>query len=130
MADPKRQPVQGVVYLSVSGDDLVKLIPTIKEQLGWDVPYPKMTSAEICIVDGKIIGLSLVSLQPSMGPLWVAPNYRGTGVAEHLADRSIQTAQQAGMKQYVVQTKSDTVRKICRERGFVDKGEYTVLVKE
>lgn len=130
MAETRKQtPAQGA-YISVSGEDLVKLIPTIKEQLGWDVPYPKMTSAEICIVDGKIIGLSLVHLQPSLGPHWVAPNYRGTGVSEHLADRAQATIENAGFKQYVVQTESEYVKKLCLDRGMKVKGEYTVLVKE
>jgi len=128
MAEAQAKTEQQVAYLSVTGEDLAKILPAIKEVLGWDIPYPKMSSAEIAIADGRIIGVSIVHLQPTIGPMWVAPNYRGTGVAEHIADRTKATADGAGFKQCVVQTQSEYVKKLCKDRGMVEKGEYTVLV--
>ena len=130
MAETKRQPERQVVYLSVTGDDIVKLVPMLRDTLGWDIPYPAFTSAEIALCDGKIIGVTLLHLQPTIGPMWVASDHRGSGVAEHLADRIAATAKGARMEKVMCQTQSEFVKEMCRARGMKEKGQYTVFVSE
>lgn len=128
MADAKQNPE--VIYLSVTGDEVEKVVPHMEKLTGFTIPYPAWASVEVAISNGRVVGFAPLMLIPHADGMWVAEDYRGTGVAEHLADRVTQVAAGSNMQQMLCMTNNDFVKELCRKRGFKEKGTYTVFVRE
>src|SRR5260370_24870517 len=57
---------------------------------GWMSLNKELSRVRIAEKDGVIIGFSALQMTPYCGPLFVEKSPRGTGVAEQLADDTIQ----------------------------------------
>jgi GNAT superfamily N-acetyltransferase len=68
--------------------------------------------------DGKIIGFHIFQLIPYCGPLFVAREFRGTGLAEELVDKmqGFLTEQQA--RGYIAIVESPHAAKLCEAHGM------------
>jgi predicted N-acetyltransferase YhbS len=73
--------IEGVTYRVLGSDEAGKLMPLLKEQ-GWGLPYPHQASAVVAEYEGKIVAFAVLQILPNVGPLWVAPEWRATGLAE------------------------------------------------
>lgn len=130
MAETKRQSDEQVIYVHLSGDDVLKVLPYIKELTGYEMPYPQWTSVDVAIVAGRIVGLMPLHLVPNVGPAYVAKEFRGTGIANHMADRVASVCQKNNMRNVVCMTNNEFVEKLCRDRGWKDRGVYRVFTND
>lgn len=119
-----------VSYISVAGEEVAKILPAIQKCSGWSIPYPQWASVEVAIVGEHIVGFAPLYLVPHADGMWIAENYQGTEIARKLADRIEQVAIDSNMKQMICMTNNEFVKALCRKRGLVEKGTYTVFVKE
>jgi hypothetical protein len=128
MAETKQS--EQVAYISVAGEEVEKVLPAIAKASGWTIPYPQWASVEIAIIGERVVGFAPLYLVPHSDGLWIAENYRGTDIAQKLADRIQKIAIASNMKQMICMTNNEFVKRLCRSRGMVEKGTYTVFVKE
>lgn len=77
--------ITGLEFRWLQGDDLDQLEPTIRAR-GW-VPLNKAMSRVLAVYDGeRIVGWIAFNMIPHVEPLFIEPEYRGSGIAEQLAE--------------------------------------------
>lgn len=119
-----------VSYVTITGKEAIEkiLLPMVR-QVGWDIALPQFASAELAIVESRIVGFSFLQLVAHAEPLWVHPEFRGQNIAERLTER-VQKLADAGVKKYVCITRSPYAEKIARASGMKELEGVKVFVKE
>lgn len=78
--------LQNVTKRWLSGDELDVLEPIIKAR-NWMPLNKPLTRAMVAFdADGQIVGFYVLKLLPHVEPLFVDPDWRGSGLADELAD--------------------------------------------
>lgn len=95
-------------------------IDRILAERGWMSLNRQTSRIRLAEEGGRIVGLSVFQLLPNLGPLWVDSAYRGSGVAEVLADDMINFMQEVGARGWIVVADSPHSSKLARERGMVE----------
>jgi predicted N-acetyltransferase YhbS len=68
--------------------------------------------------EGKLIGFGVFQSFPMTGPLWVDPDYRGTGIAETLADDMARFLRDAQCRGYIVIADNPHSERLCKLFGM------------
>lgn len=76
---------------------------------------------------GELLGFEVFQMIPYVGPLWVRPSARGTGLAEDLSDRMLDFMAEIQARGWLVTAESAYAEKICVDRGMT-KVETPVYV--
>ena len=93
-------------------------IDTMLKAMGW-MSLNRLTSRILVAEDGeRIVGFSCVQFFPGVGPLYVRPKVRGSGVAEELADRTMAFLVDAQARGWIVVADSPHTVKLCEDRGM------------
>lgn len=104
----------------------------INEQLakrGWG-PFVRETTRIFFVQDdnGKLAGFGAVQFIPHAEPVWVDPVYRGTGLAEEIADEVVGFLSDAKVG-FVAAVDNPHARKLCERHGMTLL-QKAVYVKE
>lgn len=77
-------------------------------------------TSRVLVAEDKegIAGLICLQLYPHTEPLYVRPAYRGTGLAEELADRMYAFMRDVQARGFMVVADSPYAEKLCKERGM------------
>jgi hypothetical protein len=68
--------------------------------------------------DGQIVGISCLQLMPFVGPLWLDKRLRGNGMADKLADDTIQSLLDMKARGWFIVASSPHVPKMCERHGM------------
>jgi predicted GNAT family N-acyltransferase len=98
-------------------DSVWEKIQTMISAHGWPI-LNRSTARVLAAFSGSLIAISTVQLMPMVGPLIVEKAYRGTGIAEELADQTQKFLREADARGWVVVADSAHSEKLCRERGM------------
>jgi hypothetical protein len=77
-------------------------IDSLLEKHHWMSLSPDFSKVLVAEADGEIVGISCIQAIPFVGPLLVLPKWRGTGVAERLADDTIGSLRQINARGWLV----------------------------
>lgn len=68
--------------------------------------------------DGELLGFEVFQMVPYVGPLYVRPSERGTGLAEELSDKMLDFMANIQARGWIVTAESPYAEKICVDRGM------------
>ena len=106
-----------MTYKWIEGDDLKALEP-ILESRGWTSLNNK-TCRALCAYDGEhLAGFLVLQLFPHCEPLWVSKDYRGTGVAEDLADKMMEFMSKIQARGFMVIADNPAAAALCERHGM------------
>lgn len=101
-------------------------IDRIIEQNGWITLNLKTARVLVAESGSRIIGFSVCQFMPYVGPLHVDKFHRGDGIAEALADKTMEFLKEVNARGWLVVADSPHVAKICADREMqkVDSPVY------
>ena len=102
-------------------------IDRIIEQNGWITLNLRTTRVLVAEIDSRIVGFSVCQFMPYVGPLYVDRLQRGAGVADTLADKTLEFLREVEARGWLVVADSPHVEKICQDRDM-QKVESPVYV--
>ncbi|MGH7182114.1 MAG: GNAT family N-acetyltransferase [Nitrospiraceae bacterium] len=106
-----------ITYAWLDGDALDQLEP-ILESRGWTT-LNKPSSRAIGAFDGdNLIGFIVLQMVPHTEPLYVNPDYRGSGVAESLAILMRTFMVEIGSRCFMVTADTPEAVKLCEAHGM------------
>jgi predicted N-acetyltransferase YhbS len=117
-----------VRYENMAKGNIEELLPILK-QAKMTIAYPHLADPVVAKIGNEIIGFAFAQLLPHWEPLYVVPEWRGTGVAEELAKRALDKILKTGAQRIIVVAQSYFAEQLCMKYGFHPiKG--TVYVRE
>lgn len=125
---------QEVSYRVVQEDE-IKLMAPMFERLGWPLPDPNFAKIVVQEIgqgkDALIVGFNVVQFITHAEPMWINPSMRGLGLAEALADATMNYIENdCHIKRYVATAKPGSfAARICEQRGMV-KAPVDLYVKQ
>jgi hypothetical protein len=72
----------------------------------------------IAEVDGALVGFNVLQFIPHVGPQFVIPSQRGTGISDELADRMLEFLVEHEARGWVVVADNPISARLCRSRGM------------
>jgi GNAT superfamily N-acetyltransferase len=78
--------------------------------------------------EGKLASFLVLQLVPHTEPLWVAPEFRATGLAEQMVDAMVKFLNEVQIRGYLATAESPFAAKLCEEHGM-KKLEHPVYIK-
>ena len=123
--DAKEKSRSLITYRILETSEVGRLAP-ILQSLGWNLPYPQTTTVLAAEDKGKIVGFVCQTLLPHLEPEWVAPEYRGTGMADELALRGAEVFRTADVKNFLSVAGNPHAERICRDVLGMKKVEGAV----
>lgn len=114
-----------ITYKWIDGDELLALEP-IMEKRGW-TSLNNRTARAFCAYDGdKLVGFHVLQMFPHCEPLYVDPAYRGSGIADHLAEGMLTFMREVSARGFMVIADSPAAEALCRHYGMrkVDSPVY------
>ena len=110
-----------MIFEWIEGRTESKFVEKVNEILlnrGW-TPLNGATARILCAFeDGALAGFHVLQLVPHCEPLWVEASYRGTGLAEELADRMLDFMREMNARGFMVIADTPEAQKLCEERGM------------
>lgn len=98
--------------------DALQIIEPILESRGWASMNDK-TCRALCAFDGtKLVGFHVFQLYPHAEPMWLDRAYRGTGIAEDMADKMMEFLSQVGVRGFMVIADNPAVQRLCESHGM------------
>lgn len=94
-------------------------IDLILQAQGWSSLNRQTTLMELAEDEQGIVGMIILQLHPLVGPEYVRPSARGTGLAAELADDMVVKMQEMDARGWLVVADSAHAAKLCRERGMI-----------
>lgn len=110
--------MEGIQYATLSGENAETMAAKLKAVNGTVIPHPKLSSIEVAIKDGKIIGYGVSQFMFHAEPIFVDKEHRGTGIAEELANRVIKRILECNGKAFVAIATNEFSEKLCRSQGM------------
>jgi GNAT superfamily N-acetyltransferase len=100
-------------------DPRMEAVQAVIEQRGW-TPLNFQTCRAYCAFepDGTLVGFSIFQLFPMVGPFFVDPSYRATGIAETLADDTAAFLHECNTRGYIAIADSPHSEKLCKGHGM------------
>jgi len=96
----------------------MEAVQAIIEEKGW-TPLNFPTSRAYCAFDGdSLIGFIVLQLFPHTEPLFVADEYRGTGVTEELVDGMASFMEDVRARGFICIADSPFAEKLCQSWGM------------
>lgn len=103
---------------------------TIDEMLavrGWASLSRAVTRVLVAERDGKIVGFHVFQMVGYCGPLFIAREERGSGLAEDLVDDMQNFLHDSHARGYIAVTESPFAAKLCEKRGM-ERLPYPIYV--
>src|SRR5215467_7422306 len=85
---------------------------------GWASLNRSTTRVLLAEANGMIVGFNVFQMFPYVGPLYVAPEMRGTGIAENLADGVLQFLTDVNVRGFMTVIESPHAARLCEARGM------------
>lgn len=106
-----------IEYRWVEGDELIILEPILAEH-GWN-SLNGVTCRALCAFEGpNLIGFHVFQLFTFVGPLWLEPSHRGSGIAEDLIDSMADFMRSIKSRGYLVIADNPHAAKACEANGM------------
>lgn len=71
--------------------------------------------------EGDMLGFSVIQFVPFSGPLWVAPSARGTGIADELAEKTVNCLLvDMNARGFMATAESPHTAKLCLKQGMTE----------
>ncbi len=106
-----------IEYKWLQGEELAQLEPKLAE-FGWASLNPNTSRAYAAFDDDTLIAFITLQLFPHVEPLFVAKEYRGTGLAEHLSDMMYDFLAEIKVRGFMCVADSPHAEKICIAKGM------------
>lgn len=110
--------MNGVTFKWLEGKEACEWLNEVLERRGWSLLNEHTARALCAYKDERIIGFHVIQLFPHAEPLFIDPEWRGTGLAEELADRMYEFLKEVRTRGYMVIAESPFAEKLCQERGM------------
>lgn len=102
----------------LEGPEAAEWLNPVMKARGW-ASLNETTSRALCAFrDERIVGFIVLQLFPHAEPLFVDPEFRGTGLAEELADRMYAFLRDMRARAYMVVAESPFAERLCEQRGM------------
>jgi len=88
------------------------------KKAGMSVAYSHLAEPIVAEVDGQIVGFCFAQLIPHFEPLYVMPEWRGTGIAEELAQRAMKKITDTGAQRFMCVVQSQFAEALCKKLGM------------
>jgi len=85
---------------------------------GWMALHPDLSRVLVAEIGGAIVGFSALQMTPYCGPLFVEKFMRGSGVAERLADDTIQFLVDINARGWIIVANSPHIPPLCEKYGM------------
>jgi hypothetical protein len=86
---------------------------------GWMSFNRQVTRILVAECGTKLAGFFGMSLVPHAGPLFVSPSFRGTTVANELAERMNEFFVETHARGVIIVAESPMVERMCEQRGMI-----------
>ncbi len=122
-----------ISYRWISGpectDEEWAALDAIVAAQGWMVWNKETTMVRVAEADGEIVAFYPVQLIPHAEPLYVKEEFRGNGVANHLADDVVEWLEQIEARGWLAIADNPIAAKMCVARGWsrVEHPVYMVV---
>lgn len=110
--------MNGITFKWLEGQEACDWLNDVLKARGWAELNPHTARALCAYKDERIVGFHIIQLYPHAEPLYVDPEYRGTGLAEDLADRMYEFLKEVRTRGYMVVCESPFAEKLCEARGM------------
>jgi hypothetical protein len=122
VTESRTEPTHEIQYEWVDGpnssDQAWDVIEQIMATRGWLGLNRNTTRVLLAWKDDKVIGFNVLQLMPYVGPLFVVPSERGTGVAGELVDRTMQFMAEVDARGFLAIAHSEHSVKKCISLGM------------
>jgi GNAT superfamily N-acetyltransferase len=113
---------EGLTYRWIDGFAATEaewdLIDSMLAARGWMALNRNTSRILLAEVGGQIQGFHVFQMIPYCGPLHVSKKYRGTGLAEELADKMQDWLVEVNARGWIAVTESPYAAKLCEARGM------------
>lgn len=110
--------MEGITYRWLTGPEACEWLNDTILARGWAELNPN-TAMALCAFDGpKIVGFYVIQLFPHAEPMFVAPEFRGTGLADELADQMQKYLQEVRVRGCMIVADNPVVARMCEKRGM------------
>lgn len=107
-----------IEYRWLEGPEACEWLNDFLRHKGW-TELNENTCRALCAFDGpNIVGFSVVQLFPHAEPLYVMPEYRGTGLADTLAEKMTDYLRDVRTRAFIAIADSPFAEKLCQKRGM------------
>jgi hypothetical protein len=107
----------GISYRWIDGisctDKEWAAVDLILESQGWMPLHRDTSRIYLAEQDGQIVGISCLQFMPFVGPLWLDKRLRGNGMADKLADDTINWMVETNARGWFIVADSPHVPKMC-----------------
>ncbi len=110
--------MDGVTFKWLNGQECCEWLNEVMARKGWAELNPQTARALVAYKDERIVGFIVIQLFPHAEPLYVDPEFRGTGLADELADRMYEFLKEVRTRGYMVVAESPFAEKLCEARGM------------
>lgn len=93
-------------------------IDFILESQGWMAMNRATSRVYLAEQGGQIVGISCLQLMPFVGPLWLKKELRGKGIADKLADDTIDWLKETNARGWFIVASSPHIPKMCERNGM------------
>lgn len=100
-----------------ASDDEWNRIESILATKGW-ASLNKKTSRLLVAENKETMAFIVFQMVPFLGPLFVPPSMRGTGIAEELADKMQEFLSESNARCYIATAESKHAEKLCESHGM------------
>jgi hypothetical protein len=106
--------------------DRIEIILASRGWMSLNRPTSRILVAET--EDGKLASFLVLQMIPHTEPLWVAPEFRASGLAEQMVDAMVKFLNDVKIRGYLATAESPFAAKLCEEHGM-KKLEHPVYIK-
>lgn len=107
--------------------EYARLRPII-EARGWMHLNRNTARVLVCEDAGSIAGFVVFQALPSVGPTWLHPGLRGSGVADIMAQQMWEFLMQSDARGWVATAETDHGEEMCKKFGM-EKSPYPLYIK-
>jgi predicted N-acetyltransferase YhbS len=112
--------IEDVKFRALEPHESGRLMPLLKEQ-GWGVPYPSQAAAIVGEYQGQIVAFVVLQMLPMVGPLWVEPAWRGSGLAEGITRELVKHMLANGTGACIAIANNEHTEHLCRVLGMSEE---------
>jgi GNAT superfamily N-acetyltransferase len=107
-----------IEYRWMEGKEACEWLNGFLEHKGWTM-LNEFTARALCAMEnGRVVGFYVLQLFPHAEPLYVDPEYRGTGISDKLADLMHEYLKEARARGYMVIADNPLAAKMCEAHGM------------
>jgi predicted N-acetyltransferase YhbS len=111
--------IEDVRFRVLAPHESGKLMPLLKEN-GWGLPYPDQATAVVGEYQGKIVAFVVLQMLPMVGPVWVEPSWRGSGLAEGIVKELVKRMIENGKEACIAIAQNPFTEHFCRVLGMTE----------